>query len=182
MLWMLRFEDVISIDDDHSHIFQGMGCKTTWRNSSLGDICKHIKFWASAKPSSLEQKIVQKHWTFSVQLRKYIPSHLLKCIQCVSIKFILHYMMKIPFYKFSQVFVFLILFLYCLITSPFLLVAMAMSGGGCYYASLKQVKHSFHVFYICGMYFKTIIRFSANCWLRYYHIIVISIVYAVNQI
>ena len=69
---------VISINDDHFHIFQGMGCKTTWRNSSLGDICKHIKFWASAKPSSLEQKIVQKHWTFSVQLRKYIPSHLLK--------------------------------------------------------------------------------------------------------
>ena len=65
-----RFEDVILIDDDHSHIFQGMGCKTAWRNSSLGDICKHIKFWASAKPSALEQKIVQKHWTFSVQLRK----------------------------------------------------------------------------------------------------------------
>ena len=78
-------------------------------------------------------------------------------------------MMRIPFYKFSQVFVFLILFLYCLITSPFLLVAMAMSGGGCYYASLKQVKISFHVFYICGMYFKTSNKF-------------ISIVYAVNQI
>ena len=63
--------------------------------------------------------------------------------------------MRITFYEFLQVFVFLILFLYCLITSPFLLVAMAMSGGGCYYASLKQVKLSFHVFYICGMYFKT---------------------------
>ena len=49
--------------------------------------------------------------------------------------------LRIIFYHFSQVFVFLILFLYCLITSPFLLVAMAMSGGGCYYASLKQVKY-----------------------------------------
>ena len=50
--------------------------------------------------------------------------------------------LRIIFYHFSQVFVFLILFVYCLITSPFLLVAMAMSGGGCYYASLKQVKFS----------------------------------------
>ena len=56
-------------------------------------------------------------------------------------------MMRITPYKFSQVFVFLILFLYCLITSPFLLIAMAMSGGGCYYASLKQVNiHlTFHI-------------------------------------
>ena len=77
-------------------------------------------------------------------------------------------MMRITLYKFSQVFVFLILFLYCLITSPFLLIAMAMSGGGCYYASLKQVKHSFNVSYICGMYFKTSNKF-------------ISIVYTINK-
>ena len=37
-----------------------------------------------------------------------------------------------------QVFVFLILFLYCLITSPLLLVVMALSGGACYYLSMKN--------------------------------------------
>jgi len=45
---------------------------------------------------------------------------------------------NIEHFQSNYVFVFLILFVYCLITSPFLLVAMAMSGGGCYYASLKQ--------------------------------------------
>ena len=116
-----------------------MGCKATWRNSSLGNVCEHFKFWASAKSSSLEQAIVQKHWTFSVQLRKYI------FFRDSSTYNVLAYHTKelrIIFYHFSQVFVFLILFVYCLITSPFLLVAMAMSGGGCYYASLKQVKFS----------------------------------------
>ena len=39
---------------------------------------------------------------------------------------------------FFQVFVFLILFLYCLITSPFLLVAMAASGGACWYAGHRN--------------------------------------------
>jgi len=45
---------------------------------------------------------------------------------------------NIEHFQSNYVFVFLILFLYCLITSPFLIVAMAASGGGCYYASLKQ--------------------------------------------
>merc|ERR1719225_2264883 len=45
---------------------------------------------------------------------------------------------NIEHFQSNYVFVFLILFLYCLITSPFLLVAMALSGGACYYASLKQ--------------------------------------------
>merc|ERR1712066_150327 len=45
---------------------------------------------------------------------------------------------NIEHFQSNYVFIFLILFIYCLITSPFLLVAMAMSGGACYYASLKQ--------------------------------------------
>jgi len=47
---------------------------------------------------------------------------------------------NIEHFQSNYVFVFLILFLYCLITSPFLLVAMAMSGGACYYASTKQLQ------------------------------------------
>ena len=38
-----------------------------------------------------------------------------------------------------QVFVFLILFIYCLITSPMLLIVMALSGGTCYYLSRRNV-------------------------------------------
>merc|ERR1712038_837897 len=45
---------------------------------------------------------------------------------------------NIEHFQSNYVFVFLILFIYCLITSPFLLIAMAMSGGACYYASHKQ--------------------------------------------
>ena len=41
-----------------------------------------------------------------------------------------------------QVFVFVILFLYCLITSPMLLIVMAISGGLCYYLSSKNVRCS----------------------------------------
>jgi len=47
---------------------------------------------------------------------------------------------NIEHFQSNYVFVFLILFLYCLITSPFLLVAMALSGGACYYASTKQMQ------------------------------------------
>merc|ERR1711902_204476 len=47
---------------------------------------------------------------------------------------------NIEYFQSNYVFVFLILFLYCLITSPFLLVAMALSGGACYYASTKQMQ------------------------------------------
>lgn len=47
---------------------------------------------------------------------------------------------NIEHFQSNYVFVFLILFIYCLITSPFLLVAMAASGGSCYYASLKQAQ------------------------------------------
>jgi len=47
---------------------------------------------------------------------------------------------NIEHFQSNYVFVFLILFIYCLITSPFLLVAMAVSGGACYYASIKQVQ------------------------------------------
>jgi len=47
---------------------------------------------------------------------------------------------NIEHFQSNYVFVFLILFLYCLITSPFLLVAMALSGGACYYASTKQLQ------------------------------------------
>jgi hypothetical protein len=39
----------------------------------------------------------------------------------------------------NYVFVFLILFLYCLVTSPLLLIVMAASGGACYILSIKQV-------------------------------------------
>jgi len=47
---------------------------------------------------------------------------------------------NIEHFQSNYVFVFLILFLYCLITSPFLLVAMALSGGACYFASTKQLE------------------------------------------
>jgi len=47
---------------------------------------------------------------------------------------------NIEHFQSNYVFVFLILFIYCLITSLFLLVAMAVSGGACYYASIKQVQ------------------------------------------
>jgi len=40
---------------------------------------------------------------------------------------------------FFQVFVFLVLFIYCLVTSPFLLIAMAISGGASYFISTKNV-------------------------------------------
>ncbi len=39
----------------------------------------------------------------------------------------------------NYVFVFLVLFLYCLVTSPLLLIVLAAAGGACYIASLKQV-------------------------------------------
>ena len=45
---------------------------------------------------------------------------------------------NIEYFQSNYVFVFLILFLYCLITSPLLLIVMAASGGGCYLLSLKQ--------------------------------------------
>jgi len=45
---------------------------------------------------------------------------------------------NIEHFQSNYVFVFLILFLYCLITSPFLLVAMAASGGACWYAGHRN--------------------------------------------
>jgi hypothetical protein len=37
------------------------------------------------------------------------------------------------------VFVFVILFIYCLMTSPFLLIALSAAGGSCYYVAKKNV-------------------------------------------
>lgn len=47
---------------------------------------------------------------------------------------------NIEHFQSNYVFVFLVLFIYCLVSSPFLLVAMAISGGACYYLSSKQVE------------------------------------------
>eukprot|EP00095_Tigriopus_kingsejongensis_P005412 maker-scaffold327_size205035-snap-gene-0.11 protein:Tk05412 transcript:maker-scaffold327_size205035-snap-gene-0.11-mRNA-1 annotation:"prenylated rab acceptor protein 1" len=38
----------------------------------------------------------------------------------------------------NYVLVFLVLFIYCLITSPLLLIVLALAGGGCYFLTLKQ--------------------------------------------
>jgi len=45
---------------------------------------------------------------------------------------------NIEHFQSNYVFVFLILFLYCLITSPMLLIVMAISGGVSYYLSVKN--------------------------------------------
>ena len=45
---------------------------------------------------------------------------------------------NIEHFQSNYVFVFVILFLYCLITSPLLLIVMALSGGLCYYLSVKN--------------------------------------------
>jgi len=53
-------------------------------------------------------------------------------------KFTKRFYKNIEHFQSNYVFVFLILFLYCLITSPLLLIVMAISGGGCYYLSTKH--------------------------------------------
>merc|ERR1712115_764306 len=53
-------------------------------------------------------------------------------------KFTKRFYKNIEHFQSNYVFVFLILFLYCLITSPFLLVAMAASGGACWYAGHRN--------------------------------------------
>jgi len=45
---------------------------------------------------------------------------------------------NIEYFQSNYVFVFLILFIYCLITSPMLLIVMALSGGTCYYLSRRN--------------------------------------------
>lgn len=45
---------------------------------------------------------------------------------------------NVEHFQSNYVFVFVILFLYCLISSPFLLIAMAMSGGACWYAGFRN--------------------------------------------
>jgi len=53
-------------------------------------------------------------------------------------KFTKRFYKNIDHFQSNYVFVFLILFLYCLITSPMLLIFMAISGGLCYYLSSKN--------------------------------------------
>ncbi|XP_013775089.1 prenylated Rab acceptor protein 1-like isoform X2 [Limulus polyphemus] len=43
-------------------------------------------------------------------------------------------------------FVFIVLILYCLLTSPLLLIAVAVSLGACYIISLRNAEHRFHIF------------------------------------
>lgn len=45
---------------------------------------------------------------------------------------------NVDYFLSNYVLVFLVLFIYCLVTSPMLLVVLALSGGGCYYLTLKQ--------------------------------------------
>ncbi|XP_076367015.1 prenylated Rab acceptor protein 1 isoform X1 [Tachypleus tridentatus] len=43
-------------------------------------------------------------------------------------------------------FVFIVLILYCLLTSPMLLIAVAVGLGACYIISLRNAEHKFHIF------------------------------------
>eukprot|EP00088_Acartia_fossae_P032849 TRINITY_DN3359_c0_g1_i1.p2 TRINITY_DN3359_c0_g1~~TRINITY_DN3359_c0_g1_i1.p2 ORF type:complete len:201 (-),score=45.08 TRINITY_DN3359_c0_g1_i1:1-603(-) len=45
---------------------------------------------------------------------------------------------NVEYFQSNYVLVFLLLFVYCLVTSPLLLVVMAMAGGACYYISVKN--------------------------------------------
>lgn len=45
---------------------------------------------------------------------------------------------NVEYFQSNYVFVFLVLFIYCLVTSPFLLIAMAASGGASYFISTKN--------------------------------------------
>jgi len=60
-------------------------------------------------------------------------------------KFTKRFYKNVDHFQSNYVFVFLILFLYCLITSPMLLIVMAISGGLCYYLSSKNVRCFFTI-------------------------------------
>merc|ERR1712102_2688 len=52
---------------------------------------------------------------------------------------------NVEYFQSNYVLVFLVLVLYCLITSPLLLIVMAATGGACYIAGLKNAERKLSV-------------------------------------
>ncbi len=70
----------------------------------------------------------------------------------------------------NYVFVFLVLFIYCLVTSPLLLIVLAAAGGACYIASLKQVWCFKPTQYLFPIFSNSLffIAYMAQCSCRYF--------------
>ena len=107
-----------------------MDFKTEGRNQTMDNFCENHQFWSTCKCSKSDQEILQKHRALSIKLCKFLRE----------IRYILWFANNLTIF-FFQVFVFIVLFLYCLITSPMLLIVMALSGGVCYYLSSRNVSY-----------------------------------------
>ena len=52
---------------------------------------------------------------------------------------------NVDYFQSNYVMVFLVLVLYCLITSPLLIIVLAASGGACYIAGLKNAERKLSI-------------------------------------
>jgi len=102
---------------------QGMVEQEARGDSPLEHLRQDVQLQQPSERGQADQESLQQRGILPIQLREKKEENLI-----------------LQWQKCVQVLVFLVLFLYCLITSPLLLIVLATAGGACYIAQLKQVR------------------------------------------